>query len=97
MRKLLALGTIGAVLAAAVIWRSRLAADFWPLDASRVGPNLVASLIQAALVFIAAVLVWPPARRRLERYVKTHADAVHEKLDRLHAQRAKLGPSVLPA
>jgi len=31
------------------LWH-RLLADFWPLDNSRVGPNLVASVVTAALV-----------------------------------------------
>jgi hypothetical protein len=71
----------------------RFLADFWPIDDSRVGPNLVASVVQWALVLIAAALFYPPTRRWVEQFVQHHVDdvkahitaehaKVHEKLDR---------------
>ena len=61
----------GAVIALAAIvyfmvfhW-GRFLADFWPLDGSRVGPNLVASVVQWALIAIAVALLYPPARRAM--------------------------------
>jgi hypothetical protein len=72
-------GTIAVVTGVCVlVWHARLGADFIPLDASRVGPNLIASLIQWAVLFIVAVLVWPPTRHRIEAEVRR----VHAKLDR---------------
>jgi hypothetical protein len=72
----------GIIVAAAALcialWHSRLGADFVPLDASRIGPNLIASLIQWAVLFIVAVLVWPPTRQR----IGAELDRIHGKLDR---------------
>jgi hypothetical protein len=70
----------------------RFLADFWPIDGSRVGPNLVASVVQWALIAIAVALLYPPARRAIERFAKRHVEdikahvteehaLVHEKLD----------------
>jgi len=65
----------------------RFLADFWPFDASRVGPNLVASVVQYALLAILFVLLYPPARRAVERFalrhakdIKDHVSAEHKRL-----------------
>lgn len=75
----LALGT-----AAAVIFRHRLGADFWPLDRSAVGPNLVAAAVQGGLVLVLAALFYPPARRAAHRFVDGKVDRLHRAVAELH-------------
>ena len=70
------------VIASVVLWHNRFSADFWPLDASRVGPNLVASVIQATIVFLAAVLLYPPFRRAMEEIAERANAELHEKIER---------------
>jgi hypothetical protein len=82
VRKLAALLVFAAAVAAVIVFRSRISADFWPLDSSRVGPNLVASIVQWAVIFIAAVLLYPPWRRRLHRLIDAKLKPLHE-----HAKR----------
>lgn len=69
------------LIAALVIWRNRLSTDFWPIDRSSVGPNLLASLIQAAVVLVVAALIWPPTRRRIHRYISGHLAPIHARLE----------------
>jgi hypothetical protein len=68
--------------------------DFWPIDASRIAPNIVAGAVQWAIILIAAALLYPPIRRAIDAYVTGHVqslkahvsaehDALHEKLDHL--------------
>src|SRR5208283_2709250 len=64
----------------------RLKADFLPPDRSFVGPNLVAAIVQAAVVFTFAVLLWPPWRRRLHRFVDRKLAPLHRGVDGLHAR-----------
>jgi hypothetical protein len=69
-------------IAVSLIFHARLAADFWPLDSSRVGPNLLAAVVQGAIVFIAA--------RGLHARHDQHAaalKALNEKLDHLTKER----------
>jgi membrane protein YdbS with pleckstrin-like domain len=68
------------IIIIALTW-NRLGADFWPLDRSFVGPNIVASIITWACVLIAGVLIWPPTRRRMHRFMDRKLDSIHEKLD----------------
>jgi hypothetical protein len=56
---------------------SRFLADFWPLDASRVGPNLVAAVVQTAIVLGFVALVYPPTRR----WIEEHLERLHAKVD----------------
>lgn len=72
------------LVAAAVVWRHRLAADFLPLDASRVGPNLVAAVVQGGVVFILAVLLYPPLRRTAHRFIDSKLNHIHERVEALH-------------
>ena len=46
-------------------------------------PNILASLIQWAVLFLAAVLIWPPTRRRLHRFVDRRLEPVHAHLTTL--------------
>ena len=73
---------LGAVGGSAALWHARFAADFYPPDRSFVGPNLVASVIQAIIVFLAAVLLYPPFRRAMEQVAHRANVELHEKLDR---------------
>ena len=83
---------IGAALLALVVmaggsilWHNRLSADFYPPDRSYVGPNLVASVVQWAIIALVAYLVYPPLRKAVDKWMKDHARhanaELHEKLD----------------
>jgi hypothetical protein len=89
----------GMLLVAAVLWIifdwPRFVADFWPPDSSRVGPNLVAAIVQAVFILIVLALVYPPTRHWIERAIESHAhdlkgkvdeqtDALEKKLHTLH-------------
>ena len=78
---------------------ARFKGDFWPPDRSFVGPNLLASLVQAGFLLIVLALIYPPTRHWLERAIESHArelkehveadnakihDALAEKLSDLH-------------
>ena len=93
-RVLLALAVLAGFALAIVVFRSRLGTDFWPIDRSPVGPNIVASVIVWGSVLILGVLVYPPIRRRLERATEQFADrkleAVHQRFDELHARHNKV-------
>ena len=69
-----------------VIWHHRVVADVWPLDNSTVGPNLLAALIQGALVLIVAVLIWPPTRRRLHLFMDRKIDTVQGSIVKFHRE-----------
>lgn len=73
-----------AVACAVLIWHARLGPDFWPPDRSFVGPNLVAALVQSTIILIAAVLLWPPTRRRIHAFADRKLDGLHSKIDALH-------------
>lgn len=91
------IGAVVAVLATGyfVIFHwDRFLQDFWPVDASRVAPNIVASLVQYAILLVAAYLLYPPFRRAVDRWLRGHTsslkkhisdehDAIHEKLDHM--------------
>ena len=83
----LAAAMVVALVLLGIFWHARLTADFWPPDRSAVGPNLVASVIQWALVLIVASLVYPPLRKAIDRWAtaKFHSahDALHSKLDHI--------------
>ena len=68
-----------------VFFHGRVGADFWPLDSSRVGPNLVASVIQWIIIALVVYLAYPPVRRALDRWAKAHVHEanveLHKKLD----------------
>jgi hypothetical protein len=83
-QKILAASAAVLLLVAILAWHSRLGPDFWPLDASRVGPNLLASVVQWAIVVVAAAFIWPPTRRRIHRFVDAKTAPIHDKLSELH-------------
>lgn len=75
---LLAILTIAVVV---TCW-NRLGKDFWPLDRSYVGPNIVASVMTWTFVLIVAALIWPPTRRAIHRFVEGKLEAVHDHIAR---------------
>lgn len=78
---------VGVALFLTLDWH-RFLADFIPPDASRVGPNMVASVLTWAFVLVVAVLVWPPARRRLHRFIDEKTAPLHEHLAAIRAHHA---------
>ena len=57
MKKWYGLGALVLVIVLLSVFHGRFNADFWPLDASRVGPNLVASVVQWIIIALVAYLV----------------------------------------
>lgn len=55
----------------------RMIQDFWPIDNSRVGPNLVASVAQWIIVVLIASIFYPPLRKWIEKEI----NIIHQKLD----------------
>lgn len=80
-----------------VAFRDRLHADLWPLDASRVAPNILATVVQVVVATPVAVLLWPPTRRRIHRFVTRHTAPLHEQFERLHEQRERHHKATLAA
>ena len=70
-----------------ILWHDRFAADFIPLDGSRVAPNLLASFIIFSLGLIAGVLLWPPTRKRLHRFADRKLAPIHAHLENARADR----------
>ena len=89
-QKWAALGVLAAVVACVIAFHDRLSADFVPFDASRIGPNIIASALTWAFLFTAAVLLWPPWRRRLHRFIDRKVAPLHAKVDRLEAHHKAL-------
>lgn len=85
--------TVGIVtIIAIVVFRNRLGADFWPLDSSRVAPNLLAGLIQWAIIFVLAILLYPPFRKAIHSFFDGKLEGLHAKidgLDRRHDEHAR--------
>ena len=92
-RRLYAAILSGVVTAALVIvlfqpWsRSRFTQDFWPPDRSFVGPNLVASVVQAIAVAFVVYALYPPIRKRIEASLERHKA---EMMSHVSAETAKL-------
>ena len=70
---------------AALAW-SRFAADFVPLDSSRVGPNLTAWYVQGPVTAIVAMVLWPVTRRAIHRFADEKATALREHISAEHAR-----------
>ena len=60
--------------------------DFWPLDGSAIAPNIVASVVQYAVLLILAALLYPPVRRAVDRYVRRHVDEIKDHVSAEHAR-----------
>lgn len=77
---LVSLYAVAWVLFVALDWH-RFVADFYPIDRSNVGPNLAASVVQYTILAITLVLVWPPTRRRIHRFVDAKVGDVRNHID----------------
>lgn len=99
-KPILAIVAVAALIYYMAFHWGRFLLDFWPIDSSRVGPNLLASVVQYAIILITVALLYPPARRAIEKYLKRHVneikhhvsaehDALHEKLDHMMKHHAK--------
>ena len=102
-KKITAVVLLLAVVYFVVFHWNRFRGDFWPLDKATVSPNLLASVIQWAIIFIFLALLYPPFRRWVEKVgrgaideVKNHVSAEHAKLhERLDHHNAKLNHIIL--
>jgi uncharacterized membrane protein YccC len=75
-----------AVVVVVIVFHTHIGPDFFPLDKSTVGPNILASIIQWAVLFVAAVFLYPPWRRRVHRFVDGKLESIHAKLGALHGK-----------
>jgi uncharacterized membrane protein len=78
-------GLLGAIYFVA-FHTSRFIHDFWPLDASAIAPNVVASVVQYILLGIAAYLLYPPIKRAVDAYTRRHLDELKAHVTQLHAE-----------
>lgn len=83
-QKLTAAGYVVVVAVCVWVFRDRLHADFVPLDGSRVAPNILATVVQIVAYTPLAVLVWPPTRRRIHRWMASHTAPLHDHLEEVH-------------
>ena len=77
-QRVTALVVLLATVAIVVVFRNRMGADFWPPDASRIAPNIVATIIQWSVALLIAALLWPPTRRRIHGFVTGHLKPLHD-------------------
>ena len=80
-------GAVVLLVVVLVIFRHRLSTDFIPLDRSTVGPNLVAAVIQAVIVGFFTVILYPPWRRAVHRFVDQKLSGIHDKLNEARDHR----------
>ena len=78
-------GLLGAAYFMAFHW-GRFVEDFYPLDASRVAPNIIASVVQYILLGIAAYLLYPPLKRAVDAYTRRPLDELKDHVTQLHAE-----------
>lgn len=84
-QKLVALTVAAAIAIVVAAWHGRLAADFWPPDASRIAPNIIASVVQWAVILLVLALVWPPTRRRIHQFADRKLAPIHDHLTAIRA------------
>ena len=63
----------------------RLILDFWPIDSSRVGPNLIASAVQWFIVSLFVAAIYPPFRH----WIENQFSGIHEKMEQRHQEHLK--------
>jgi hypothetical protein len=96
-QRLTALALLAVVVVAVAVWHARLRPDLLPVDASRVAPNLLAAVVQWAIVLTAAALIWPPTRRRIHGFVTKHTAPLHAHLILAEKQREMMHAEHLSA
>lgn len=89
-KSLLALALLAGLLYFMAFHWGRFLADFWPLDNSRVGPNLTAAVVQYAVILALLYLLYPPFRRAVERFAARHVESIKAHIsaehDHVHAK-----------
>ena len=87
-------------------FHARVIHDFWPVDRSYIGPNIVATIVTYIFIALVLTLLYPPFRKMMRRIItghkdemKAHAEAgwkeIHDKLDAQHEEHMKaLHPDV---
>jgi len=80
VHKIIGVVYLVVIVTALIVFRSRLGADFWPFDAARVAPNILATIIQILAITPFVYLLWPPIRRRIHRYITGHVDSVKSEI-----------------
>ena len=89
---------IVAILCGVAVWSildpnvyHRLRDDFWPVDRSFVGPNLLASIVQWALIAAIVSVVYPPIRHAIAHFIERHVDSIkgHISLEHQKASRER--------
>ena len=102
-KKVLALVLLAGIVCLCVFDWARVKSDFYPLDRSFIAPNIMAALVQWAVILILAALLYPPTRRAIERFVGGHVQsikdhvsaehaAVHAKMDHIIAHHPDIPP-----
>ena len=86
-KTVVALSLLTALVLFMVFDWGRFLSDFWPIDSSRVGPNLAASVVQYAIIAGVLYLLYPPFRRAVEKFMKGHVDSLREHIS---AEQKKL-------
>lgn len=83
------LGALGSLVYFMAFHWGRFLQDFWPIDASRVSPNIVAAAVQYAVIGVGLYLLYPPVRRGVDKWIASHLHAsntdIHTKLDEVNA------------
>lgn len=68
-------------------FNQRLLSDFWPVDTSRIAPNILASAIIFDVVTLVAALFYPPFKKALDRGLSRKVvGPIHAKLDAQHQE-----------
>ena len=62
--------------------------DFWPLDSSRIGPNILASIVQWIVVGIILTFFYHPVKRWINREL----DHVNAKIDHAINENPNVAP-----
>ena len=85
------LAAFGILLWRDVVLRARVTRDLWPLDSSTVGPNLLASAVQALIVAFVMALLYPPfrawLRKGLDAVLHAHFHHHRQQMIEHHATR----------
>lgn len=84
--KLVSLGSLlGSLVYFMIFHWGRFLQDFWPIDASRVSPNIMAAAVQYVCIGVVLYLLYPPARKAVDKWVTGHLHAsqvdLHNRLD----------------
>lgn len=89
-----AIVTLASIIYFVAFHWNRFLSDFWPPDKATVAPNILASVIQYAMIGILAYVFYPPVRRAVDKWVENHLHKsqteLHAKIEALHAHVTSL-------